>query len=153
MLAKEKTPEYDCSGGLRLSDNSDSEIDDGPSTSSKAIQNEKKKSSHTITSSSTNKTSVNSVTDLKKIHDNLQLMEQARANMMKYEKKPSSQEENVNIADLLAMGETAQQETSTNKKSSQRSRNDSDSEWEEVEGKRVKVRRYLKILKKFEYNE
>lgn len=147
---KEKSPELE--GGLRLSDPSDSENDDGPSTSAKALQKIEKKKTSTITSSN-HEASRKAVVDLKTVHDNLQLMEEAKANMLKYQRKPDSQKEHFNIAELLALGETGEttpQESHTSKKASQN--NESDSEWEEVEGKRLKIRSYLKILKKYEYN-
>lgn len=146
---KENTPEFGCSRGLRLSsEDSGSESDSKPSTSTKAIQKDKKysKQINSITQASSSST-----TDLKKIHDNLQLMEQAKANMMKYEStKKASQKETVNIAELLMIGEAAEP---NEKLSRNRPHNESDSDegWEEVEGKLIKTRKYLMFLKKYEY--
>ena len=156
--SREKTPDFDCSGGLRLSGTSDSE-DDGPSTSTKVLENGKKQTSALI--NSINQSSGSTMVDLQAIHDNLQQMEKAKAKLLNYEsnkKSSSSQKENLNIADILAQGEKSSA-TASHKKSSQKRarnthRNDSDSDggWEEVEGKFIKKPRYLKLLKKYEYD-
>lgn len=151
----ENAPNFDCSGGLRLSGSSGSEDeDDGPSTSHAA----KKGSSSLI--NTINQASGGTMHDLKSVHDNYQRIEDAKAKMMMYKQKDGdSQKENLNIADLLAMGESASSSSSvptTSKKSSQKrkaQKEDSDSEgWEEVEGKRVKIPRYMKVLKRFEFD-
>lgn len=151
----EKEPEFDCSGGLRLSDSSGSEDEnEGPSTS----QNVKKGTAALI--NSINQASGGTMLDLKSVHDNYQRMENAKAKLLSYKKSDGgSQKENLNIADLLAMGEGAStaSEPSTSKKSSQKRKaqrdDDSDSDqWEEVEGKKIKIPRYMKVLKKFEYD-
>lgn len=159
--SKEKTPDFDCSGGLRLSCSSESD-DDRPTTSAKAMANENKnKSSKPI--STIEQPSGSTMVDLKAIHDNLQQMESAKAKLINYRSKKiplGSQKENVNIADLLAIGEGADEVPSTTHKNSsqKRARNtqvdesDSDNGWEEVEGKFLKKPRYLTLLKKYEYD-
>lgn len=152
---REKTPEFDCSGGLRLSD-SGSDSDDEPSTSSKGLVTNGNNHANSIDQTSGSKS-----VDLRHIHDNLQEMEKAKMNLINYTNRKKaasdSQKENINIADLLALGETTAEPSTSKKKTSQkRARNtqadDSDSDgWEEVEGKRIKRPRYLKTLKKFEY--
>lgn len=156
---REKTPDFDCSGGLRLSGSSDSE-DDGPSTSAHVNGHEKKQGSALI--DSINKASGSTMMDLGAIHNNLQQMEAAKAKLMNYEKKKNlsgSHKENFNISDLLAMGEGAAAPPSTSHKKSSQKRahntqgDDSDSDgWEEVAGKLIKKPRYQKLLKKFEYD-
>lgn len=157
---KEKTPEFDCSGGLRLSgESSGSEDDDGPSTSSKVPIGKKKTTADVIS-----KTGI-TMLDLKAINDNFQQMENAKAKLLDYEssKKSSGSQMEFNIADLLAMGEASAVEPSSStsqKKSSQKKRSrhtqgdesDSDGGWEEVEGKLIKKPRYARLLQKFEYD-
>lgn len=135
-------PVFDCSGGLHLSDSSDSESDgeSGKHRSAKAT------SSHlsSINQGASGTTSL----DLKAVHDNYQKMEKAKAQLAAYKNSGTSgsQKENLNIADLLAMGEG-----SSSKKAKKVHNDDSDDDWEEVEGKRTKVPRYMKILRKFEF--
>jgi hypothetical protein len=133
-------PEFDCSGGVHLSDSSDSDSESGIS--------QRKFSKVTSLSSSINQTSGTSL-DLKAVHDNYQQMEKAKAQMAAYKGAGgSSQKENLNIADLLAMGEGS----SGPKKSKKVQKEDSDDDaWEEVEGKKIKIPKYVKILKRFEY--
>jgi hypothetical protein len=138
----ENEPEFDCSGGLHLSDSSDSE-DESMEGSQKTA---KQKASSLF--SGINQTSSGTMVDLKAVHDNYQQMEKAKAQLSSYKKAASSQKENLNIADLLAMGEGSS--ASLTKKPSKVQKDDSDDDaWEEVEGKRIP--RYLKVLKKFEY--
>lgn len=158
--SREKTPDFDCSGGVQLSDSSE---DEELSPATTAVE-KPKKSSALI--NSINESSGSTMVDLGKIHDNLQAIEKAKAKMMSYQSKKEagktkSQDENVNIADLLAMGEgaVADEPKSLKKKPSQKrsraTQNDSDSDggWEEVEGKRAKKPKYLKILQKYEYED
>lgn len=157
--SREKTPEFDCSGGLHLSASSDDSDDDGPSTSTKVFESGKKKTSG-LTKNIT-QASGSATVDLKSIHDNLQQMEKDKIKLMNYKSaKPAvgssqSQKENLNIADILAMGEG--EPAPTPKKTQKRVKNtqvdDSDSDgWEEVEGKLVKQPRYKKRLKRFEFD-
>jgi hypothetical protein len=144
-------PDFDCSGGMRLSDASDSE---GEKVGSSTSQNSKKATSVLNSINATSGTSV----DLKSVYENYQRIENDKANLMLCRQSENdSQKENLNIADLLALGEGTSEPTST-KKSSQKRKvrkedDDSDSEdWEEVEGKRVKRPRYIKILKRYEFD-
>lgn len=104
-------------------------------------------------------------TDLKSVHDNLLKMKEIAeklADTSSSKASKGSQKENVNVADLLAMGEP---ESSTTKKKSSKSKSqkkrealseESDSDnWEDVEGKRIKLKcvSYVEFLKKFEYEE
>lgn len=157
--AREKSPEFDCSGGL--SDDSD-DSDGGPCTSTKILAHMKKQTPALI--NSINQASGSKMVDLKSIHDNLQQMENDKAKLINYNSRKEkekaalgSQKENVNIADLLAMGEGAEPSTSNKKPSQKRARptqgDDSDSDgWEEVEGKRTQRPKYFKLLKKFEFD-
>ena len=158
--SREKTPEFDCSGGLRLSESDGS--DDEPTTSAKAIASEKKQTSSLI--NSINQASSTPMVDLRSNVENLQQLEKIKSRLLNYEsrnKGSDTQKENVNIADLLAIGEgvgdqpsTSSQKKASQKRSRQTQREDSDSDdgWEEVEGKRIKIQKYKKILKRFEYD-
>jgi hypothetical protein len=138
----EDEPVFDCSGGLHLSDTSDSEEE----STERSQKTTKSKASSVM--SGMIQTSSGTMVDLKAVHDNYQQMEKAKAQLSAYKKAGSSQKENLNIADLLAMGEGSS--TSLSKKLPKVQKDDSDDDaWEEVEGKRIP--RYLKILKKFEY--
>lgn len=100
--------------------------------------------------------------DLNAVHDNYKQMESAKEGLLRYKKVADSQKENMNIADLLAMGEAvaneAEPSTSRKKSSQKRTRatqgddSDDDGGWEEVEGKLVKIPRYIKRLKRFEFD-
>lgn len=133
---EENEPDFDCSGGVHLSGSSDS---DGEGTSSQT-----KQTSSLI--SNINETSSGTMVDLNSVHENYQRMENAKVQLSNYKNaNGSSQKENVNIADLLALGEGP---SSPPKKSKRVRKEDSDSDgWEEVEGKR-----YLKILRRFEFD-
>lgn len=142
----ENAPEFDCSAGLHLSDSSDSEAEGG---------SKQKRTTKATTSSlvgSINQASSATTLDLKAVHDNYQKMEKAKAQLAAYKSAgTSSQKENLNIADLLAMGEGSS--ASKEKKSKRVHKDDSDDDgWEEVEGKRIKIPRYMKTLKKFKYD-
>lgn len=101
--------------------------------------------------------------DLKGIYDNLQQVEKTKARLLNYEtnkKHGSSQKENFDIADLLAQGEGGNSTPNSQKKSSQKRAHatqvddsDSDGGWEEVEGKRVRIPRYKRLLKKFRFED
>lgn len=136
---EEDAPDFDCSGGVHLSGSSDS---DGEGTSSQSQQ--AKQTSKLI--SNINESSSGTMVDLNSVHENYQRIENAKAQLSNYKNtNGSSQKENVNIADLLALGEGP---SSPVKKSKRVRKEDSDSDgWEEVEGKR-----YLKILRRFEYD-
>ena len=135
----EKPPDFDCSGGVQLSGSSDS---DGEGTSSQSKQT--KQTSKLI--SNINESSSGTMVDLNSVHENYQRIENAKAQLSNYKNtNGNSQKENVNIADLLALGEGS---SSPAKKSKRVRKEDSDSDgWEEVEGKK-----YLKILRRFEYD-
>lgn len=152
-VTKEVPPDFDCSGGLKLSDSSGSDDNEpGPSTS----KNSKIRTEALI--NRVKQASSGTMVDLNSVLNNYQQIENAKAKMMSYKQPESaSQKENVNIADLLAMGESGPSEPTTSKKSSQKRRvqkeDDSDSDgWEEVEGKRMKKPRYMNILKRFEFD-
>lgn len=141
---KDDVPDFDCSGGVRLSESDDS--DDEPSTSTKAVRK-----------------AAASVVDLKGLYDNLQQDEKTKQRLLNYESKQtqgSSQKENFNIADILAQGEGDESEPKSQKKSSQKrvratqaEDSDSDGGWEEVEGKRVRIPQYKRLLKKFRFED
>lgn len=142
-----------------MSDSDDSD-DDGPTTSTKVIENDKKQPPALV--SSINQASTSTMVDLMSVHNNLKQMEDAKKKFLNYKSSKStekassgSQKGSSNIADLLAMGEVGSEPSTSHKKSSQkRTRgDDSDSDgWEEVEGKRLTRPKYFKLLKKFEYD-
>ena len=128
-----------------MSDSEGSE-DDGPSTSTKVFKNKKSTSN---LDKNTDLASDSTMMDLKSVHENYQRMENDKAKLLNYtSKKIDSQKENLNIADLLAMGESE----STKKRPRATQDTESDDGWEEVEGKRVKRPKYFKILKRFEFD-
>lgn len=117
-----------------------------------------------------NKSLINSINevssntmDLRVIHENLKQMERDKAKLLSYSKiKPaagasSSQKENYNVSDLLALGEGAGPSEGNPKITKKRSRqaaavnasDDSDGGWEEVEGNK----QLIKKLKKYEYDD
>lgn len=158
----EKAPNFDCSGGLRLSGSDDSSDDESVSR--------KKTQKSTIMSEKTGNDLINSINeeswkpmmDLKAIHDNLQKMKHAREKLSKFQAPDNNSAENAddaddNIANLLAMGEKSAGASQKRKKASQADDSDSDN-WEEVEGKKRRkfddnVPKYVRLLKKFEYDE
>jgi hypothetical protein len=148
-------PQFDCSGGLRLSD-SESNSDVEEKAVVKSIQKKK------VLETTNNDTEDEGNEDgLIKVHDNLQKMkalgEKLAGTSNNKVSKTSQQKENVNVADILAMGETK----SKNKQKSQKKRavesdSDSDNNWEDVEGKKrmcIGRNNYVDLLKKFEYIE
>lgn len=148
----EKAPNFDCSGGLNLSDDSDDDDDDfdevAPSQQAAAHH------ADAVNENSINENAANAAVDLKKVHDNYQKFERAKEKMKNYKKAATSgesQKENVDIAGLLAMGEQSNGRKKSSQKRVQRDESDSDEAWEDVEGKRIKVPKYRKILKTFEY--
>lgn len=132
-------------------DSSDSEKDPVPVV-------EKKKQTPALINT-INQASGSKIVDLKAIHDNLQQMESAKTKLMNYKSAKEPAGGSQNIAELLARGEGGPS-TSRAKSSSQSQKracntqddSDSDGGWEEVEGKLVKVTRYAKLLKRFEYD-
>lgn len=164
----DETPDYDCSGGLRLSDSENSDSDQDVSSKTKA----KHAKEHTIETMD-DESSGNSLAlvDLKAIHDNLQIMKSVKEKLSNYEgsKSKSVHKENVNIADLLAMGEESKTShgkkkkvaSQKRKKASQMDDSEESDSWEDVEGKRKVfktddgdgVPSYVKFLKRFEYTE
>lgn len=148
---KEKPPRFDCSGGLRLSDSSGSEDEDQG-----ILQNNKERTLALI--DKINQASGATNLDLKSVHDNYQHMENAKAKLLSYKQSGSgNQKENLNIADLLALGEGPSTSKSSSSKKSLQNRkaqkDDSDSDgWEAVEGKKIEPSGYMKILKKYEYD-
>lgn len=157
-----KAPNFDCSGGLQLSDSgSDSESED---------QKVKKgKSDLTIQNSQSNDSSDNEqdANGLKVVHDNLQKMKEIAKKLAETANKKVAKvtsKENVNISDILAMGETVAKDaraksskSKSQKKRAQSDESDSDDNWEDVEGKNKKIKldepSYVEILKKYEYVE
>lgn len=147
----DKIPEFDCSGGLQLSESSDSEnAEEHQPKSSKAVLKMKTTSSQDGASEDFDK----NMQKMKEIASKLAGPSHSQA-QASYN---SSQKENVNVADLLAMGENERDgnlKLKASKKQTQASQKESDSDWEDVEGKRIKLESdvplYISLLKKFEY--
>lgn len=145
---EEKVPEFDCSGGLQLSDSSDGENDEKPKSSKAVLQKIPSQDANNDSDGDNDK--------------NLQKMKEIAAKLAgpshAQGSYTSSQKENVNVADLLAMGEEKESGSSLKPKiskkrahaSSQKAEESADSDWEDVEGKR-KAPMYVLLLKKFEY--
>lgn len=147
----DKVPEFDCSGGLQLSDSSDSDEEQQPRSSKPVLQMKKTSSQDT-----------NESEDFEK---NMQKMQEIASKLAgpshTQGSYKSSQKENVNVADLLAMGENEGDGSSKTKHSKKRAKasqqaEESDSDnWEDVEGKKLKLKAplYVSLLKKYEYND
>lgn len=138
----EKTPNFDCSGGLNLSDSSDSEVDE--IKPKRVLQVQRKTSQEKISDDEADR----NIQKMKEIAAKLAGSHSTKSSSIK---KNSSQKENVDVADLLAMGEVGS-------KVKRKIMEDSDSDnWEDVEGKKIKLNNkipsYVKFLKKFEYSE
>lgn len=133
---------------------SDSEDDDDENEEAASQKSSKPFKSNNLIDS-INEGSKNSLADLKKLHDNYQDYERAKEKMKTYKKSSqngvASQKENLNIADLLAMGEQAEKPLS--QKRNRADESDSDDAWEDVEGKRVKIPRFKKRLRRYEFDE
>lgn len=150
----EKTPEFDCSGGLRLSDESDDDdnFDDVEST---PARRDDQQSDSAADDNSNNENAANTAADLKQVHDNYQKFQQAKEKMKNYKNSDAigeSQKENVDIAGLLAMGEQSNGKKKSSQKRVHQDESDSDEAWEDVEGKRTKIPKYMRLLKTFEYD-
>lgn len=151
---EDKMPEFDCNAGLNLSDGSDDDdFEDVPVQSKKPTFLSDENLENSI-----NENTANTAVDFQTIQDNYRKFEQAREKMKNY-KKPattggSQKEKSDDIAGLLAMGESSAIKKASLKRSQKEQNDDSDSDdaWEDVEGKRVKLPRYKKILKHFEYD-
>jgi xeroderma pigmentosum group C-complementing protein len=165
---REKTPDFDCSAGMKLSDSSDD--DDEDSSNNERVKKVKKPTTSNP-NDSINEESENVVIDLKSIHDNLERIQRTKEKLSNYNSnnikstaaatKSSSQKENVNVADLLAMGENSTTSKSSQKRIKASQGDDSEqSDWESVEGngkkkitlKNNKVLSYAQFLKHFEYD-
>ena len=151
---EKRVPKFDCSGGLRLSDGSDDSESENNEKAAK-IRATQKKTSDLV--NSINEESERPTMDLWAIHDNLEKMKHAREKLSKYSAPDTSADNtnsnNDNVADLLSMGENAKKIAASQKRKKASQGDDSDSDnWQEVEGKR-KIPRYVRLLKKFEYDE
>ena len=145
----EKVPEFDCSGGLQLSDSSDSENDEKPKSSKAVLQ--KIPSQEANNDSNDDDNNDKNLQKMKEIAAKLAGPSQAQGSYI------SSQKENVNVADLLAMGEEKESgslKPKVSKKrahtSSRKAEESAESDWEDVEGKRS-LPKFVLLLKKFEY--
>ncbi|KAG5677757.1 hypothetical protein PVAND_007488 [Polypedilum vanderplanki] len=138
---REKSPIFDCSGGVNLSDSSSESDDDG----SQKIQKKDSTKNKPNLLNSINESSDTEEVDLNSIHIKLKEIENAKEKLSNY-KHPKkiitstqSQKENIDIADLLAMGEneTSVKRTKSNdsqKRAKPTQGDDSDSDnWEDVE--------------------
>lgn len=155
-----KVPNFDCSGGLRLSD---SESEGGDNEVSRDKPKSKKIAVENTRSSDTD--GEQDGHELKRVHDNLQKMNDIAKKLAGASKvSMDSQKENVNVADILAMGEPSASKSKPKTKSRKRRQGQSDDEsdsdnWEDVEGnkrKRIKItnsQSYVDLLKRFEYVE
>lgn len=151
----EKPPNFDCSGGLHLSDSNDSDEEHAAKPKKAVLALQKKNAEHTQSNDTGDE---QGPSDLKAVHDNLQKMREIAEKLAGTSSKrvsSESQKENFNVADILAMGEAG---TSKSKAKHKASQQDSDSDnWEDVEGKRKKIDQrkpsYVEFLKKYEYDE
>lgn len=142
----DEPPNFDCSGGLSLSGSESESDDDGV---------KKPKSTKTVLKAFSQDSQDDDDDSAK---NNLQKMREIAEKLAGTSAIPSayksSQKENMNVADLLAMGEEGKAKASKKRARASQKAEDSDSDnWEDVEGKKVKIPRYVKLLKKFEYVE
>lgn len=148
-LKANEPPNFDCSGGVRASSESDNDAVDMESA---PVEDENKKKTSTMIAK-INKKSGN-VIDLQENFKFNQNLESAKEQLAKIKDKKftSNQEDSVNVEQLLLMGEEVGAPASTKEKlkkpvaSSGKKRKkptqDSDSDWEdvEIEGKRKKIK-------------
>lgn len=151
-------PNFDCSAGVQLSDSeSEDESSSNQITVPKqtvTILEQKKKSNPII--NSINEASGSSI-NMSKILQNLQEVEKTTEQLKNMQTKANNSEkdiDNMNISQLLALGESS---TKTSKRAHTQVESDDSDEWEEVEGKRVKISIHrLKVrsyLKRFRFEE
>lgn len=149
--SEEAPPDFDCNAGLAKEDDSSSEPDfDGFSNesihrdSSQATINKKKtpKIVAQINEGSSK------IVDLQELHRFNQNLEDAKKQLKGFQSKSFGNKEDVNVSQLLAMGEeTAVTSTSSQRsgaakqsKGSKRKHEESGSDWEDVEGKAKKLK-------------
>ncbi len=143
-------PNFDCNAGLRLSDSeSDEEDSNNVSVSIKSLAKPTEKP-EVIASTSSAAEASSSQLNMAKIMENLRETEKVQEQLKSIQGKslePRKNIDDLNVSQLLALGETS-------KKRSQNAMSESDSEWEDVEGKLDENRmRIRKLLKKFRYEE
>lgn len=156
----EEPPDFDCNAGVRLSDSSDDE--EIPTTSKVAKktipQEEPKMKSNPVKDSIE---SSGSAINMNKILQNLQEAEKDTEQLRNIQTKRlniNQETDNMNISQLLMLelGETGSTAKSSKKRTQDEMDSDSD-EWEEVEGKKIKIPEHRlkvrKLLKKFRYEE
>lgn len=136
-----------------MSDESDDD-DNFEDVKSAPAQQDDHQSDSAADDNSNNENAANTASDLRRVHDNYQKFQQAKEKMKNYKKSVAtgeSQKENVDIAGLLAMGEQSNGKKKSSQKRVHQGESDSDEAWEDVEGKRAKIPRYMRLLKTFEY--
>lgn len=155
-----KVPNFDCTAGLCLSDSESEGEDDKVSNE----QPKSKKIAVVKTQSNDKEVDEQAGDDdkLKRVHDNLQKMNEIAEKLAGASKKKvskDSQKENVNVADILALGESGASKPKAKMKKKRQAQSDeseSDDNWEDVEGnkpKKINSHSYVEQLKRFEYIE
>lgn len=159
----EEPPDFDCNAGVRLSDSSDDEeILTSSKVAKKTIpQEEPKMKSNPVKDSIEKSSSSGSAINMNKILQNLQEAEKDTEQLRNIQTKRlniNQETDNMNISQLLMLelGETGSTAKSSKKRTQDEMDSDSD-EWEEVEGKKIKIPEHRlkvrKLLKKFRYEE
>lgn len=152
----EKPPVFDCSGGLNLSDSEetdDERVEKVVRQLSEVKQAEDKAKTKKMLAD-INKASGQQM-DFAKVHDNLKQIEDAKKVLMDYNNRPAVKsthhEIEFNIEELLMMGETSEKNLPgpskpkskmpgpSQSKRARAAENESDSDWEEVAGKKIKL--------------
>lgn len=127
-------PQFDCNAGVRLSDSSEEDDTDEENQEDKI-----KRQSNKDLIAKINKTSQSFVSNFEGLERFNKNIEQAKKQLKSYETKESRNDGSVDIGDLLAKGE--QNEENAGKQSAKtsskvkRKKDDSESDWEEVEEK------------------
>lgn len=136
----EEPPDFDCNIGVNLSDSESSGDEDAPIVRKVVVQNEEPEQKNLI--SNINQAS-GSKMNLQKNFENLAAMEKSKQMLLNYKSKATKNDNDaVDVSDLLAMGESSKSQSHHKKKVApiKEKNGDSDSDWEEVEGKECKIK-------------
>lgn len=138
----EAAPVFDCNAGMNLSDSSgDEDLEDVPND--EEMSEENKKTASII--NKINKKSSNEVHDFKNLREFAQNLETAKAHLAKLKNKETTAHklnDDMDVTQLLSMGESASAAPSQKRKRKDDAQSD-DSDWENVSGK-DKIRKTIK---------
>jgi xeroderma pigmentosum group C-complementing protein len=138
QIEVEKPPNFDCNVGVALSD-SESESEEHNADNKKSEHQKSTNQLQSINAASSSKV------DFRKMHAFAKQLEHDKEQLLNY--KSNTSQENVNILDLLAMGEPSWQQAPitanevvakkmhSDKLNKKKKRKESESDWEDVHGK------------------